>query len=255
MRRGRRYVSRREKQARARRMRRRLMVLGAALALAALAMAPDLRKKITGAAEAGIAAVRTFAEQPADEAELTLEEKEVYALQLAVFDSGERAAQEQKTLTQAGIPCIIWQREKMRIVCSAAHSREALDWDAAKGKEGYVIKETLPEVSLRLSAAKEELLDAAALLTLPDDVFDRLFTSEELEEIVAAVQEPAQRALTAHPEHALYTQLAQSLVNWCALMEKTMEESDEQAARTYAQVTMCTLCRELRQALQGDQAS
>ena len=57
------------------------------------------------------------------------------------------------------------------------------------------------------------------------------------------------RAAGSHPDHALYTQLAQSLANWCALMEKTMQETDERSARSYAAVTMCTLCRELRLAL------
>ena len=40
------------------------------------------------------------------------------------------------------------------------------------------------------------------------------------------------------------TQLAQSLVNWCALIEKTPNGD-----KPYARATMALLCRELRRAL------
>ena len=60
---------------------------------------------------------------------------------------------------------------------------------------------------------------------------------------------------SAHPESALYTQLAQSLVNWCTLMEQTRQETDEAAARRYAAVTICTLCRELRIVIANQPAS
>lgn len=49
----------------------------------------------------------------------------------------------------------------------------------------------------------------------------RLEEDETLSDILADVQTRARRAVSAHPENTLYTQLAQSLVNWCALMEET----------------------------------
>ena len=67
----------------------------------------------------------------------------------------------------------------------------------------------------------------------------------------AARRETAARALTAHPQSAVYTQLAQSLVNWCALMEQTMQAQTQTAAAAYARVTMYMLCRELRLTLNG----
>ena len=65
-----------------------------------------------------------------------------------------------------------------------------------------------------------------------------------LSDILADVQTRARRAVSAHPENTLYTQLAQSLVNWCALMEETPT-----GTRPYARATMALLCRELRRAL------
>ena len=74
---------------------------------------------------------------------------------------------------------------------------------------------------------------------------------QTLEELVSGAELQAGRALNAHPENELYTQLAQSLVNWCALMDRTVQGRDAETARIYAQTTMCTLCRELRRALSG----
>lgn len=62
---------------------------------------------------------------------------------------------------------------------------------------------------------------AAELLHLPDETLSRLEEDETLSDILADVQTRARRAVSAHPENTLYTQLAQSLVNWCALMEET----------------------------------
>ena len=59
-----------------------------------------------------------------------------------------------------------------------------------------------------------------------------------------ALRAQAQRGVSAHPENTLYTQLAQSLVNWCALIEKTPNGD-----KPYARATMALLCRELRRAL------
>lgn len=184
------------------------------------------------------------------EQEVTLPRYEIYALQLAVFDSGERAAAELKRLQQAGVRCMIWQRERMRIVADAAFSREALNLDAAKGQEAYVIRDTLEAVTLRLSTDELSMVQASELLQTPDRMLNVLLSREKtLETIVSDVRALAAAAIDTHPENALYTQLAQSLMDWSLLMEKTLEETDETTAASYGAVTLCTLCRELRQAL------
>ena len=232
-------------------MRRRALILGGVLLLAGTAMAQPLRDRLLQAGRAGLAAVQTFASSTPEEAELTLPEISIWALQLGVFDSGERAAQEQERLLAQGIPCAVWQREQMRLICEAAPAKEALDMAAAGGQESFVIAETAPQVSLRLSAAQGEAQEAAAFLALPDELLERLFAGEPLTELVAKTRETAARALTAHPQSAVYTQLAQSLVNWCALMEQTMQAQTQTAATAYARVTMYMLCRELRLTLNG----
>ena len=151
-------------------MRRRALILGGVLLLALAAMAQPLRDRLLQAGRAGLAAAQTFASSTPEEAELTLPEISIWALQLGVFDSGERAAQEQERLLAQGIPCAIWQREQMRLICEAAPAKEALDMAAAGGQETFVIAETAPQVSLRLSAAQGEAQEAAAFLALPDEL-------------------------------------------------------------------------------------
>ena len=251
----RRWVSSRARQARARRVRRRVCVLLIVLALGALAMQPELRARIAQAGREGLTAVQAFAQPAGDDsaqAELTLPEMEVWALQLGVFDSGESAAQEQRRLSAEGVPCVVWQREKMRLICSVALTREGLDTQAAGGRESFVVKETMPGVRLRLTASQGEMEDALALLRLPDALLLALLgDGQTLDALVSGAEQQAGSALSAHPENELYTQLAQSLVNWCALMRQTMQNTSEQTARIYAQTTMCTLSRELRRALSG----
>lgn len=240
-------ISDRRRRQRAARMRRRLLTAAGVLMLGALAMAPGLREKLRSLSWD----VQTFS-GGAQQAELTLPEREIYALQLAVFDSGERASSEARRLQAKGVRCIVWQREKMRIVSSVAFTREALDLNTARGEEAYVIRDTMEAVPLRLSCGAPELAAVQTLLETPDSVLTRLLTGEEpLSDILADVMSVAGQAAGSHPDNALYTQLAQSLANWCALMERTMEETDERSARSYAAVTMCTLCRELRLALQN----
>ena len=167
-----------------------------------------------------------------------------------MFDNGERAAVEAKRLQQAGVRCVIWQREKMRIVADAAFSREALNPDAAKGREAYVISDTMEGMTLRLQADSVGIEQAMELLQTPDGVLNSILTGKEsMQDIVLRTRMLAGGAVGAHPENTLYTQLAQSLVNWCDLMEKTLAQEDEKEARSYGTVTMCMLCRELRQAL------
>ena len=232
-------------------MRRRAMILGGVLLLAGTAMAQPLRDRLLQAGRAGLAAVQTFASSTPEEAELTLPEIKIWALQLGVFDSGERAAQEQERLLAQGIPCAFWQREQMRLICEAALAKEALDMTASGGQETFVIAETAPQISLRLSAAQGEAEEAAAFLALPDGLLERLSAGEPLKEIMIETRETAERALRAHPQNTIYTQLAQSLLNWCALMEQTMQAQTQAAAAAYARVTMYMLCRELRLTLNG----
>ena len=181
---------------------------------------------------------------------LTLPEIPVYALQLAVFDSGERALAQARALQQEGIRCMVWQREKMRLIVSASARREGLNADASKGRDAYVYQETMPKVTLRLSADEKALEDVRTLLLMPDSVFNALDESEEaLESIIFRVRNAAERAQNAHPDNTLYTQLAQSLAGWCTVMDEALLQEPEETLRAYALTTMCALCRELRQAL------
>ena len=202
----------------------------------------------------GVAAV-SAALPRSSEAQLTLPELRVYALQLGVYDSGERAQTELQRLTADGVPCVIWQREQMRIVCDAALSREALEDAAAQGREACVAEETLAEVVLRVEAQSGALSGVRELLLLPDSLLVALGGEEPLADLLERTRAQAALALAAHPEHTLYTQLAQSLCNWCALIEGTLETQGEAVARSYARATICTLCYELRRVLTEDSAA
>lgn len=245
-------VSERRKRERTRRIRRRLWIAAAAALLSVAAMSPGLRGRLTALAGRGVQAAQAFAAGRSEQAMLTLPQREVYALQLGVFDSGERASDEAQRLQALDVRCIVWQREKMRIVSAVALSRDALDLLSAKGQDAYVIRETLPEVSMRLSAGEGELDGVRAMLSLPDALLTDLLSPDgtELTALLEDTRRAAQAAIAAHPENALYTQLAQSLVNWCALIGQTADEPGASCDRTYAAVTMCTLCRELRLAVQ-----
>ena len=138
----------------------------------------------------------------------------------------------------------------MRIVADVAFSREGLNVQAAKGQEAYVIRDTLEAVSLRLSADAEGAQQAKRLLETPDRVLGELVQeARPLDAIIGETRKLAEASIDAYPENALYTQLAQSLSSWSILMEKTMKETDETQARSYAETTLYTLCRQLRQAL------
>ena len=242
----------RRRKARQRHMRRRWMIAAGVLALGSMAMAPQLRKEIT---VLGRQLTPVFAQEA--QMELTLPQREIYALQLGVFDSGERAASEVQRLTQTGVKCLVWQRDKMRIISGVALSREKLLASGTGGHEAYVIKDVMPKVTVRISCDARRLEEVRRMLETPDAILMHLLTGEaaSLEALVEETGDCAQCALHAHPEHALFTELAQSLANWCALMERTMESETQEMARSYAALTMCTLCRELRAALcASDQA-
>lgn len=248
----RRHISTRQRRERMKRARRRMVLFAAVLVC--LALMSSLWERLAAMARTGMQAVQAFASVQAGEAELTLPAKEIYALQMGVFDSGESAERERQRLYALGIPCMVWQREQMRLVSAVALTREDLPADAAGGQDAYVITDRWPEVSLRLSVGEAELADVQAMLCMPDHLFDRLLQSEAEEplgQIVQQAKEAAQKAVPAHPENALYTQLAQSLANWCTLMESAMAQFDAPTARRYASVSMGTLCRELRIALLG----
>jgi len=240
-------VSERRRKERARRMRMRLMIAAGIVLLSSLAMAPELKETI---AQLSRNVLPVF-EQSA-EAEMTLPKREIYALQLGVFDSGERAAEEAARLQRMGVSCIVWQREKMRIICDVALSKEKIDMASAKDNEAYIITETLPKVTLRIQAEANRIEQVRRLLCAPDEILMHLLTGEEtLELLVSKAKILSAEERQAHPEHALYTELAHSLENWCVLMEKTMKEHSEADARSYAAVTISMLCRELRAALEG----
>ena len=252
MRRGGIVTRRRVKRERGMRMRRRALTAGIVLLLCALAMTPELREKIIALAKSGEKAVQTLAGATKEERiEMELPEMTVFALQLGVYDSGERAASQQKLLAQQGVRCIVWQREKMRIVCGVAKSRDALDTQAAQGHEAYVITDTMPKVRLRIDCAVSERKETEAFILLPDALMEELMAGEgrSLSEITADTREKAKRAMELHPEHLLYTQLAQSLINWCELTEASAGSA---SAKNYAAVMMYTICREWRMALLGN---
>ncbi len=161
------------------------------------------------------------------------------SLQLGVFDNEESAESERKRLAAMGVPCVVWQDAQMRLMADAATTGER--FLMRRRKTSFVTEETLTRVDMRLSAGRSDGNDAAQLLHLPDETLSRLESGETLADVLADVQTRAHRGVSAHPENTLYTQLAQSLVNWCALMEKTPTGD-----APYARATMALLCRELQ---------
>lgn len=182
---------------------------------------------------------------------LTLPEREIFALQLGVFDDSSRAAAEAQRLESLGVRCMIWQREKLRIISSVALEKERLDMSSAQDQQGYVISVKLDTLKLRLEAEEEAIEAVQKLLAMPDGILVSLLKEpgKGLHEMVMQTRIAAEEALGAHPENQLYTQLAESLQDWCDLMDHTLRQSSEDQARSYAAVTICALCRELRAAL------
>ena len=231
---------------------RRLLAALMVAGLGVLAMAPGLRAHLSGMLKAA-----QVLKQEESQAEITLPAMTVYALQLGAYDNGEHAQAHQTRLQQSGIPCAIWQREQMRLVCDAAIARSSLDVKSAMGEEAWVVADALDEVTLRIRTESTHIAAAHTLLTLPDRLFEALGRGErELTMLIEETRETAQAAVHAHEENLLYTQLAQSLINWCALMEHAIEAYPKENAMAYARVTMCTLCSELRRVLtaQGGQS-
>ena len=243
-------VTERRKKERRRKLGRRLMIAALAAVLCAAAASQDLRYAAVAAA-GRIRAAAVFSDTDVGaQSQLTLPEMKVYALQMGVFDSGERASDQAKVLEAAGVRCMIWQREKMRLIACASASREGLDSHSAKGYDAYVYQETLPSVTLRLSAGRKALEAAENLLMLPDSLFAALDEGREpLSAVISRARNEAAQAQKAHPENLLYTELAQSLSLWCSLIDGISDQGNEADARAYALTTMCALCRELRETL------
>lgn len=240
-------VSRRKQEERRRTVKRRLMIAAGAMLLAGLAMAPQLREHIAGVVQKTVETAQAMTLSGSADAQITLPKRTVYALQLGVYDNGKHAQDEYSRLSEDGIPAVIWQRGQMRLICDAAVSREKLTSGPSLGRDAFVISEEMPEVVLKVSTGTEELDAVRSLILLPDALFERLCAvPEELPRMIETAREAAQHAQHTHTDNATYTQLAQSLVNWCNLMDRTWNTYGEAAALRYARATMCTLCRELR---------
>lgn len=228
--------------------------LAAAAAVLGVMATPKLRGTFMSHIEKGMRALTVFAPQETAQADVTLPRRTIAALQLAAFDSGEKAAQQAQRLSAAGVPVIVWQREQMRVICAAALTKDALIAEAAGGREAYVIEDTMPRVDVRLTAGQRDLQQVVTLVQMPDALLMRLggekqLSEAELTQIIGDAEAAAQSAASAYPENALYTQLAQSLVSWCAMMKKTAAQVSAHRAQAYGAAMVCTLCRELRMAL------
>lgn len=254
-RRGSRRMSMRKRRERMRTIRRRVLMILGITVLGVLAMAQDLRTCLADLILRGTKAIQTAAVGRDVQTEITLEEMNVYALQLGAYDNGEHAQSEMSRLQNENVLCVVWQREQMRLVCDAAKTKNALSAGTAKGQDAWVIADSCPEVVLRVSTDAAGMEDVRMLLTLPDVLFSALCAGEEsVSGITARTKPVAQSARIAYPDNTLYTQLAQSLINWCTLMDNAVQTFGEATAMPYARVTMCTLCYELRQALIADAA-
>ena len=242
---GKRRLTSRQRRQRAKIIRNRVIATAVVLMLAAAAMAPKLREQLIQAIDRGIHAAQTFAALREGETVIVLEPIELYALQLGVYDNGERAQSEWARLNQMGIPCAIWQENVMRLIAAVSDSRETMNMDAAKEQESFIIAKTLEKVEIRLSAEENSVSAAAELMRLPDETLIQLMKGgDTLPDILAHVREKAESAVGEHPENELYTQLAQSLLNWCELIERTGDNP-----YAYAGATMAMLCTELRRTL------
>lgn len=101
-----RRLTSRQKRQRTRKIRNRVILILALLALASAAMAPELRAYLTAKIHSG---VQAFADLRTSEIDLVLPEKKIALLQLGVFDNGESAQSERARLAGLGVPCAVWQ--------------------------------------------------------------------------------------------------------------------------------------------------
>ena len=101
---GKRRLTSRQRRQRAKIIRNRVITLAVVLMLAAAAMAPALREQLMQVIGRGIHAVQAFTALREGETVIMLEPIALYALQLGVYDNGERAQSEWQRLNQMGIP-------------------------------------------------------------------------------------------------------------------------------------------------------
>ena len=229
---------------------RRALTVGASVFLAATAVFLAVSRFAPGGMQR-LKRIWLADDEKTEQAVLTLPERELFALQLGVFDDGSRAAAQAARLESLGIQCMIWQREKLRIISSVALEKDRLDISGAKDQPGYVIGVKLEALNLRLEAGADALAAVQSLLAMPDGILMDLLEhpQKSLHEIVIQTRSAAEEALDAHPENRLYTQLAKSLQDWCDLMDDMLLKGHGEQVRSFAAVTICALCRELRTAL------
>jgi len=190
------------------------------------------------------AGVQVFAGETGAQEQIVLPEMRFFALQLGVFDSEERAQSEAARLRRLGARCMIWQKNRLRLIADVAAERSSLDFAAACGQDAYVMEDALPAVRLNIGAGARDIDAVKAMLTLPDETIARMLGGAPAAGEIARVRPLAEAASGAHPEHALYTDLAKSLIAWCDMMQPLGSD-----AQGYAKAAMLALCRELRQAL------
>lgn len=225
-----------------RRLFRGAVLAGIALLLGITALPLGLGERLDSIV---VRSTQVFSAGKRAQMEIVLPEIRVYALQLGVFDDEARASAEAQRLEKQGILCMIWQKEKYRLIADIALKREDIDYAAAKGREAYVIEELLEPVCLRIEAEEEEIGEVCTLLQLPDESLARLIDGKTIGDEIVCIRAAAHAAANTHPEHALYTTLAENLTAWCNVMEKPESIN----ARGYGAAAMFVLCRELRQAL------
>lgn len=220
----------------------RIMALCGIAALLGISLgASDVFARMNAVLDRG---VQAFSAQKSVQTEVVLPEIQVFALQLGVFDSEARARSEAVRLEQRGVRCMIWKKDRLRLIADAAAERAALDMRMAGGQDAYIVSETLPEIRLSIGADAGGIDAVKAMLVLPDEAFGRMLAGAAPQTEIDRIRPIAEAAVTAHPEHALYTGLAENLIAWCDVMEPLGE-----SAAGYAKAAMFALCRELRQAL------
>lgn len=235
-------ISDRRRKRRMRRLFRSAALVCIALLLGVAAFPLGIRQWIE---DIFIENTQVFSAGKGAQAEITLPEMQIYALQLGVFDSEEGASAEARRLERMGVFCMIWRKEKLRLISDAAFRRKDIDHDTARGQEAYIIEDALEALKLRIAADAGEIDGITALIQLPDASLARLIGGEDLRQEIARVRKVAIPAASAYPDHALYTTLAENLIAWCDMMERP----ELAEANGYGAAAMFALCRELRQAL------
>ena len=133
-----RRLTSRQKRQRTKKIRNRVILALAVLALTSAAMAPELRAYLNAKIRRG---VQAFADLRAQEIEVTLPERRIYALQLGVFDNGESAESERKRLAAMGVPCVRYDLENWKGIL-ASKCKLFTDIDTAFVPIGRIIRKS-----------------------------------------------------------------------------------------------------------------